>query len=231
MHRTLTLSFALVILGLQARGAHADPIQLQAMLAQVQTDTTVGSQTDVGGINFYSMPFTLNDSSKGGSFEFSAGRLTTDPGPAWYAGMTQSFPVNARFSFELGVPVPGTTDQLQEPYLYISGNATGTLTSYPMTSRWLWGGGYAGAATAATLLPNSRDASQLPAPLLDILNHPDHFHFNVIVTDGEMDDLQATFTFDPPSPAPVPEPSALVTLLAGSAILLLRRRRLNKTAL
>jgi hypothetical protein len=70
----------------------------------------------------------------------------------------------------------------------------------------------------------SQDVSQLPAPLLDVLNHPDHFHVSVVVTGGDRSELDVALTFDAPSPTELPEPTALMTLAVGSAAMILRRR-------
>jgi len=73
-------------------------------------------------------------------------------------------------------------------------------------------GGFSGTATSVDLLPGgSQDLSQLPAPLLDVLSHPDHLHVSGTVTDGNRNDLAVSVTFDPPSPSPVPEPTTLAT--------------------
>lgn len=228
MRRLLTLNVAVVIFALHARGADADPIQLLSIESSAITDTTVGSATGVGSLLMPEfMPLTLDYSSQGGQIEFSGGAINPDPGAGWTAYTEQTYPVNAQFYFNLAALVPGSTDQYQGPQLMISGEATGTLNGPGSGgSAWRWSGGYSGTATSASLWPmGSQDVSQLPAPLLDVLQHPDHFHFSVVVTGGDTSNLEVTLTFDPPSPTELPEPTALVTLVAGSAALLFRRWR------
>jgi hypothetical protein len=125
------------------------------------------------------------------------------------------------------VPSDGSDHSFSGPVLAISGNLTGTLTGPGDAGEaWLWSGGYSGTATSTALDPfNSQNISQLPAPLLDILNHPDHLHFSAYVTGGQYNDLTATLTFDPPSPVPTPEPAALITLAVGAAVVICHRRK------
>ena len=78
-----------------------------------------------------------------------------------------------------------------------------------------------------TVLSDPQDVSQLPAPLLDILNHPDHLHLSMIVEGGNENILDVTMTFDPPAAFETPEPTALVTILLGAAAVRLRQRRRN----
>ena len=99
---------------------------------------------------------------------------------------------------------------------------TGLLVG-PGNGNWRWSGSYSGTATSVTLAPGySQDMSQLPAPLLDILNHPDHFHISVVVGGGNWNFLDVTLTFDPPTE--LPEPTPFVTFALGSVALLCRRR-------
>jgi hypothetical protein len=147
------------------------------------------------------------------------------PESGWNANAPQQYPVNAQFYINLGMPKSGSTDEFQGPVLDISGQATGSLTGPGVGgSAWRWSGGYSGTAASATLDPGfSQNASQLPAPLLDTLQHPDHFSVSVVATGGDMNYLDVTLTLATPSPTELPEPTALVTLVAGSAALMLRR--------
>lgn len=226
MRRLLTMILTLMILGLNGGAAQADPIQLLSIEGGISTGTTVGTATNVGSVWLPEyLPLTLNDSSQGGTVDFSGGAITPDPGAGWVAGTEQNYTVNAPFYINLAALAPGSTDTYQGPQIEISGEVTGTLNGPGSGgSDWRWSGGYSGTATSVTLWPmGSQDLSQLPAPLLDIFNHPDHFHVNVTVTGGDMSDLDVTFTFDPPSPMELPEPTALMTLLAGSAALMMGR--------
>jgi hypothetical protein len=226
MRRLFTMSFAVLIFALQGQRAQADPIQLLSVEGGITTDTTVGTATGVGSAFMPEyLPLTLNYSSQGGSIEFSGGAINPDPAAGWSAYTQQQFPVTAQFYINLGALAPGSTNTIQGPELDISGVATGSLTGPGEFGSWRWSGEYSGTATSASLWPlGSQDISQLPAPLLDILNNPDHFHLNVTVTGGDVSDLEVTLTFDPPTPTELPEPTALVTLVVGSAAMFLRHR-------
>jgi len=219
MRRLLTANLALVILLLPGQSAHADPIQLLS--------NEGGVETSVGGLGLpIYMPLNFNYSSQGGSIEFIGGALTPTPSNGWTAYADQPYPINAQFFFNLDAPAPGSTDSFEGPVLEITGKVTGLITGPGYAGEaWRWSGNYSGTATSASLDPfNSHDVSQLPAPLLDILNHPDHFHISVVVDGGYQNDLDVTLTFDAPSPNELPEPTALVTLVVGSAAMILRRR-------
>ncbi len=218
MRQLLSANLALLIFFLIGRNAQADPIPLLSYEG--------GIETSVGGLsNPIFMPVTLNYSSQGGSIEFNGGAITPgSTGSNAYAD--QQYPINAQFFFNLGALVSGSTDTFAGPVLDISGQVTGLLTGPGSGgSAWRFSGGYSGTATSASLDPfNSQNAAQLPSPLLDILNHPDHFHISVFVDGGDFNYLNVTLTFDAPAANEVPEPTALVTLVVGSAAILLRRR-------
>jgi hypothetical protein len=219
MRRLFTANLAVVILLLTGQSAQADPIQLLSYEG--------GVATSVGGLGLpVYMPLHLNYSSQGGSIEFIGGALTPTPSNGWTAYADQPYPVDAQFFLNLGAPAPGSTDAFAGPVLEISGQVTGLLTGPGYAGQaWRWSGSYDGTATSASLDRfNSQDVSQLPAPLLDILNHPEHFHFSVYVGGGDQNTLNVTLTFDAPSPIELPEPTALVTLVAGSAAMIVRRR-------
>jgi len=219
MCRFLIVTLALVVLVLPDRYTRADPIRLLSFEG--------GVQSSVGGVTpQVDMPLSLNYSSQGGSVEFIGGALTPDTSSGGGAYADQQHAINAPFTFNLGAQAPGSTDTVQGPFLSISGTVTGTLTGPGAGGvAWRWSGGYTGTATSASLDPfHAQDASELPAPLLDILNHPDHFHINVFVGGGDRNELDVTLTFDPPAPNEVAEPTALWTLVVGSAGLIVRRR-------
>jgi hypothetical protein len=228
MRRLIAMNLALVIFALLGRGAQAEPIQLLSIEGGITTNTTVGTASGVGSVFMPEyLPLTLNySSSQGGSITFTGGAINPDPSAGWSAYTQQQFPVTAQFGFNLGLLAPGSTDTIQGPQLMISGVATGTLTGPGEFGSWRWSGGYSGTATSVGLWPfGSQDVSQLPPPLLDIFNHPDHFQLSVVVTGGDVSDLSVTLTFDPPAPIEAPEPTALFTLVAGSIIVMLGRRR------
>jgi hypothetical protein len=226
MRRLLSINLALVILSLHGQATQADPIQLLSIDGGVTTDTSVGSANRVGSVSLPEfLPLTLNYSSQGGTIEFVGGAINPDPAAGWNAYAQQQYPVQAQFNFNLGALAPGSMDTIQGPQLMISGEATGSLTGPGQFGSWRWSGSYSGTAISARLWPlGSQDVSQLPAPLLDVLNHPDHFHVSVVVTGGDRSDLDVALTFDAPSPIELPEPTALVTLAVGSAAMILRRR-------
>jgi hypothetical protein len=88
-----------------------------------------------------------------------------------------------------------------------------------------WSGSYSGTASSVTVFSNPQDVAQLPTPLLDILNHPDHLHLSMVVDGGYQDIMDVTLTFDPPAAIETPEPTALATLLIGATAVLRRNRR------
>ncbi len=178
MRRLTILGFALAMLHLRDGGVQANPIQLLSIEGGAGTNVTVGT-TNVGSISLPEyMPITLNYSSQGGIVNEQVGSITYQPPAGWVPGVEQSNPVTAQFYVNLAALAPGSTDTYQGPQLDISGVATGTLVGPGAGGEYRrWSGGYSGTATAASLWPmGSQDVSQLPAPLLDILNHPDHFH-------------------------------------------------------
>jgi hypothetical protein len=179
------------------------------------------------------LPMTLDYGPQGGTISFNAGTAGVS-----YPGLTsdsnQTVPINGQFGFNLGVPANGSSntfagpvDSFAGPVVEISGPLSGTLTGPGSGgTSWRWSGGFSGTATSAMLSPfNSQDTSALPAPLLDILNHPDHLHFSTFVTGGWANEYAATLTFDAPAPIPVPEPIALITLAVGVAAAIHSRRK------
>jgi hypothetical protein len=223
MSRLRTVNFALAILLVASRGVQAHPIHLLSY--EGGTVSNDGGAGGVGGLSLrgYS-PLTLDYSSRGGSLQFVAGSIS----PGGPDGLTPSaHPINAEFFFNLGAPAPGSTDAFGGPVVGISGQVTGLLTGPGVGGvAWRWSGGYSGTATSASLDPfHSQDVSQLPTPLLDVLNHPDHFHVSVVVDGGDRNNLDVTLTFDPPLPEELPEPTALITLVAGSAAVSVRGRK------
>jgi hypothetical protein len=220
MRRLLASSLVLAIYLGPGQMAQADPIPLLSNEGYIDAS--------VGGINLpIYLPLNMNYSSGGGSIEFVGGSITPGSyGTPSNAYADQQYPVDGQFYLNLGAPAAGSTDSFDGPVLGITGQVTGSLTGPGAGgSPWRWSGGYSGTATSASVESfYSQDASQLPAPLLDILNHPDHFHISVFVGGGQANDLEVTLTFDPPSPSEVPEPTALATLIVGSVAMIVRRR-------
>ncbi|WP_422930206.1 PEP-CTERM sorting domain-containing protein [Singulisphaera sp. PoT] len=169
------------------------------------------------------LPMTLDYGPQGGSITFNAGAFTP-PFTGLDAYSDQTFPISGQFFFNLGVPANGSNDSFAGPVLDISGSLSGSVDGPGSGgTTWRWSGKYGGTATSAMIdVFSPQDASLLPAPLQDILNHPDHFHFAAVVTGGWQNELQVTLTFD--APTPVPEPTTLITLAAGVAGLIYRRR-------
>jgi hypothetical protein len=229
MRRLVVASLALMVFTLSSRSVQAAAIQLLNYEGGVQFSQSVPG----GGIEIPQyLPMTLNYGPQGGSLTFDAGAINPGAG-GLSAYANQTFPVSGQFFLNLGVPANSSNNSFAGPDLWISGQFTGTLTGPGSGgSAWRWSGGYSGTATSAILDPfSSQDPSQLPSPLLDILNHPDHLHFSVYVTGGDMNYLTATLTFDPPSPipTPAPEPTSLITLVAGVAVVIYRRRKTRAT--
>jgi hypothetical protein len=224
MLRRLVANIALLIFVLPSPGARASSIQLLNYEGGVQFSQSAPENSGFSIPQY--LPMTLNYGPQGGSVTFDAGALTP-PFSGLTANSNQVFPINGQFFLNLGVPSNGSNNSFAGPVIDISGTLTGTLTGPGAGGvTWRWSGGYSGTATSATLDPfNSQDTSQLPAPLLDILNHPDHLHFSVSVTGGEFNDLTATLTFDPPSPVTAPEPTTMITLAVGAATMIYRRRK------
>ncbi len=85
-------------------------------------------------------------------------------------------------------------------------------------------GGYQGTGRSAVNL--SPPGTSLPAPLLDLLSHPDRVDVYASVTGGYESTLDATlYIGGMVAPAPIPEPSVLATLVLGITGLVLHRLR------
>jgi len=216
MRRLLAANIALVIFFMSGQSVEAAPIPLALQ------EFVVGG--NVGQVSLGYDSTNLAYSSGGGSFGFAGWSLGVTSSANQTPTVPPQYPVNTEFGLMVGTPAPGYTNNLEGPVLDISGQVTGLLTG-PGNGSWRWSGSYSGTATSVTLLPGySQDISQLPAPLLDILNHPDHFHVSAVVGGGNYNFLNVTLTFDPPSPTELPEPTAFVTLVVGSVAVILRRR-------
>ncbi len=86
-------------------------------------------------------------------------------------------------------------------------------------------GGYFGTGknSAVNLSP---PGTVLPAPLLDLLSHPDRVGLQAVVDGGYESTLDATmYIGGMVAPAPIPEPTVLATLALGMGGLLLHRLR------
>jgi hypothetical protein len=207
----------LLVVLMSDRPAHADPILLTFEEGSAVSGST-GSIMINGTKN-------LAYSSQGGSIQFIGGSLGTtssggnDPWPP------TTYPVDGAFSFLVGVLAPGSTDQYEGPWLVVNGTVNGSITG-PSGLPARWSGGYSGTATSVSVQDASspQALAQMSPPLLDILNHPDHFHINVLVDGGNANLLDTTLTFDPPAATEAPEPTALATLLVAAAGLALRAR-------
>ncbi len=224
MHRLVIATLAALMSVLPSWLTVAAPIQLLNYEGGVQFSQ--GAPENSGFYIPQYLPLTLNYGSQGGNLTFNAGAFTP-PFNGLTAYSDQTFPINGQFYLNLGVPSNGSNNSFAGPVLDISGSLSGTLTGPGASGEaWLWSGAYSGTATAATLDPlHSQDISQLPTPLLDILENPDHLHLSLYVTGGPANDLTATLTFDPPSVVPVPEPLPLITVGLGAAVLICRRRK------
>jgi hypothetical protein len=216
MRRLLAASIALVSFFMSGQSVEAAPIPLSLQ------EFVVGGSVGRVSLGYYST--NLAYSSGGGSIEFAGWSLGFTSSDNQTPAAAPQYPINTEFGLMVGTPAPGSTNNFEGPVLDISGQVTGLLTG-PGNGNWRWSGSYSGTATSVTLSPGySQDTSQLPTPLLDILNHPDHFHINAVVGGGNYNFLDVTLTFDPPSPTEFPEPTAFVTLVVGSVAVILRRR-------
>lgn len=216
MRRLLAANIALVIFLMSGQSAEAAP---NPLLLQ---EFVVGGNVGRVSLGYYST--NLAYSSGGGSIKFSGYSLGYTSSGNQTPTVAPQYAINTGFGLMVGTPSPGYTNNLEGPVLDMSGLVTGLITG-PGNGNWRWSGSYSGTATSVTLLPgHSQDLSQLPAPLLDILNHPDHFHVSAVVGGGDYNFLDVTLTFDPPSPTESPEPTTFVTLLVGSFAVILRRR-------
>ncbi len=217
MKRIFALSVGLVFLFTTARPVQADPIQLTLW------------DGDLPGPGAYGFPYpgnlTLsNYSSSGGSIKF---QLSSNS-PGWqnvvYPYPPPTFPVNTETGFLIGLSALGSTNNTVGTVLDVGIPVTGEFIG-PSDPGPRWSGSYSGTASSVTVFSNPQDVSQLPTPLLDILNHPDHLHLSMVVDGGEENIVDVTMTFDPPAAFETPEPTALATLLVGAAAVLLRHRR------
>lgn len=83
-------------------------------------------------------------------------------------------------------------------------------------------GGYSGTGVSAGTLDPMR--TDLPAPLLDLLQHPERVSLSAFVTDGHISDLQTTLAIGPMvGPVAAPEPSVLAILFLGAWGVIRRR--------
>ncbi|WP_165226940.1 hypothetical protein [Aquisphaera insulae] len=226
MRSLLAPALALATLGLLVPKAEADKISV-SVLPNVNTTTSNGEQSSIGSIwGTKAYDSTLNVSADGSAslnipivgYMGSNGSGATDD---------IKYPISASFSALIGTLTPGSSDEYRGPGILIQGSATGTIEGpgYGGTY-WRWSGGYSGTATSVSLdWAGSQDVSLLPAVLQDALKHPDHVHYSVYVSGGSANYLTLNVNFDAPSSSEVPEPGALVTVVAGLGMLIGKRHR------
>ncbi|QEH36027.1 hypothetical protein OJF2_45850 [Aquisphaera giovannonii] len=228
MRCRFALAFPLAMLGTLSADAGAAVIPVSIYQGTISTGPYT---SDVGGLGSVSLPpwlpTTLVESPQGGgSIDLPITSSLFSPGKAY---PDQTYPIVGQFRLTLRLLTPGTTDQFGGPEVVLAGIMSGSLDG-PKGGDLAggWSGGYGGTATFVTFnaVPGlSQDTSQLPAVLQDALKHPDHVHVSVLVTGGFPNYLQASVTFDPTSANEVPEPSVLLTLVAGLGLLIPRPRR------
>ena len=218
MKRVFALSVGLGVLFSTTQPVQADPIQLSLW------DGNLPNYPNPYGA-FYPSSITLsNYSSRGGSIEWDSGTLGEVPPNFVNTYPVPTYPINTETGFLIGVVAPGSTNNTVGTILNVTIPVTGEFEG-PAGIPARWSGWYSGTASSVTVFSNPQDISQLPTPLLDILNHPDHSHISMIVDGGNENLLDTTLTFDPPAASEAPEPTALATLLVGATAFLLRRFR------
>jgi hypothetical protein len=180
----------------------------------------------MGNNNLVDRTITTPDLSNGGSFDLGAYSLGVTSSDNSYPYPPPVQTIDGAFGFLVGVATGPGSQQWAGPVLDVTGNLSGTITG--PGGGWVYSGSLSGTATAVSLFTGN--AADLPAPLLDILNHPDHLQVSAVVTDGNQNLVDFTLTFDPPSPLPtaIPEPTALAVMLAGLVALYLGRLRCRR---
>jgi hypothetical protein len=171
------MGIILVTCVMWGRAAEADPIRLYF-------HEGFAGDGGVGSIGLEGL-LDLNYSARGGSLEWIGGSLGNTSSDVSYPWPPPTYPIDGFFSVIVGLAAPGTTDQFAGPALDVMAPVTGTIIG-PRGLPGRWSGGYSGTATSVSpgFSATPQDLSQLPAPLRDILNHPDHLHINVVVDGG-----------------------------------------------
>lgn len=181
--------------------------------------------------------FTVDDKN-GGSFTDSVGYFPylANGGPPGTPGFQPTTdPVHGTFSFLLSGVSTDPANPDPGPLLWVHGTLSGTLSAGGGSAAVRYSGLTTGTVTGVELFYSpgvSYDPSLLPSPLLDILNHPDHIHYSLIVTGGSQNRVDSTLTFSPPSPpqpAPVPEPTTLAVFTLGAVALGYRTWRASRS--
>jgi hypothetical protein len=200
----LTSLSSLALVALLNTSVHGSPIQYTAFVAGAPQ---IWSQTQ--------LPVDL---AQGGSYELGSPPLapTSSDSVAW---STRSISLDGNATVSFGAWDPA------DPTKYLGGVSVavpfgGSISGTGVTSNL--GGGYSGTGVLAA---DNSLPGVTPAPLLDLVSHPDRVHLSAYVTGGHMSYLLTTLSIDPPVQVFVPEPSVLATLLLGLGGLAWHHRR------
>ncbi len=203
--RVLASLSSLALVALLNTSVHGSPIQYTATVAgapEIWSWITLPVDLVQGGSSELGSP-ALAPISTYGSLEWSTRSIPLDGNAAVIiSAKDPADPTKYLGSVDVAVPIVGS----------ISGNG--------VTSNL--GGGYSGTGVLAA---DGSLPGVTPAPLLDLVSHPDRVHLSAYVTGGHMSYLLTTLSIDPPVQVFVPEPSVLATLLLGLGGLAWHHRR------
>jgi hypothetical protein len=193
-------------------------LALTTSLATAATASPIQYTASVTAPQIWSPTPIAVDLSRGGSYEVGSPALAPVYGGT-LAYTTKSVPLDgdAYVNIDSSDPQDPTHGGWVEVRIPISGSIRGDGATSDLQ------GGYAGIGSSA--LTNDSTRASLPAPMLDLLANPERVSISAFVTGGHMSYLQTTLSIGATAdPAPVPEPSALATLLLGVWVFVWRRR-------
>jgi hypothetical protein len=203
--------FAGLVVGvLMGRPVSADPLQ-----------TFVASYTDSLGSSFSGVPVTYNDLTQGATVNLGALPITGTPGPGG------SYPLAGRFELDVSVqPLQGAIFDTARLFGSFSGFVLG-----PTGSSSNLGGGFNAPIAGAEFSPGSYN--DIPA-LGALMLHSERVQVNanVVTNLSGKSSLDISMTISPPGviipPTPIPEPTALATIVLGLAGLVVRQKQTRR---